>query len=287
MLCEVHGRAPATRQCTRCQRLWCPLCVKQHNVAGMLLEVCVKCGGRLQEPTVEPNLPDFDVGDLVRRSLTVDGLITAAALASPILVGSIFDAVPGLGSFASLMSLVYYGTLVGYYFQIVAHIGDGHDGLPGPSDLLGDVGSLLAMSLRGWICALVGTAPYLVWMFVLRDGSGPPDPRTMALTLLLGLAYLPAALVAVVLTSSTLGALYPVAWVQIIARAPRSYLKLVGLFALAGVAFVALRLLALAFVWMPFVGAYLVAAISTLLWMTQAALVGGFLRRHAHDFGYA
>jgi hypothetical protein len=285
--CVSHPNAAATRQCTRCQRLWCPLCVKQLNAAGKLLEVCAKCNGPLKEPVISTARPDFALGDLLARPFSVEGLITAAALASPIFVASIFRALPGLGSFAALLSLIYYGTLVGYYFQIIAHIGDDGAGLPGPSDLVDDAPSLFMMSLRGWICVLVGSAPYLIWMFWLRDQNVPPDPRVMVLTLLVGLTYVPAVLVTVVLTNSTLGALYPVAWVQVIARAPRSYAQLVGLFLLALVAFAVANLLSVALAVVPIVGGYLAATLSTLLWMAQAALVGGFLRRHAQDFGYA
>ena len=194
---------------------------------------------------------------------------------------------PGFGWLVSLMSLVYYGSLVGYFFQIIAYVGDGGRGLPGASDLLGDVPSLLRMSARGWVCSLVGLAPFLVWFYGLRDASTPASPSIMALTLALGLAYMPAALVAVVLTSSTLGALYPVAWVQIIARAPASYAQLVGLFALGGAVFFAARLLTLTLAFVPILGVYAGTVLTTLLWMVQAAIVGGFLRRHAHDFGYA
>jgi hypothetical protein len=183
------------------------------------------------------------------------------------------------------MSLVYWGTLVGYYFQIIGHVGDDKPGLPGPSDL-SDTSSLVAMSRRGWLCALVGALPYVVWVYAVRDGS-PPAPATTALLVLVGLSYMPAALVSVVVTGSTLGAVYPIAWVKIIGRAPLSYLQLVGMFIAALLAFALFRRLGNALAFVPVVGDYAVTVGMTLLWMAQAALVGGFLRRHAEDFGYA
>ncbi len=278
MVCVSHRRAPAARQCTRCQRLWCALCVKQLNVGGKLLEVCAKCGGRLQEPTVLPAPPDFDAAQLLARPFSVDGLVTAAAIALPGALGFI----PGFGG---LLQLIYYAAVVAYYFQIIGFVGDGGEGLPGPSDAGDTPLALFFTALRGELCIVVGTAPYLVWHFVGHDLGGAP----VALGLLVaGMTYLPAVLIAVVLTGSTLGALYPVAWVQIIARAPRSYALLVGIFTLSIVAFFGITFLAAAAAgFIPVIGTWLVGTVANLLLFAQAALVGGFLRRHAQDFGYA
>jgi len=278
MVCVSHPRATATRQCTRCRRLWCPLCVKQLNVRGKLLELCTRCSAPLGEPAAAgpPAPPDY--AQLVRRPFTVDGLITATAIALFIALGW----VPGFGD---LLKLAGYAALVAYYFQIIAFVGDGGDGLPGPADAGDTPVAMLKTVLRGWLCIIVGTAPYLVWHLAGHDAGGKP----VALALLVaGMTYLPAVLIAVVLTGSTLGALYPIAWAQIIARAPASYARLVGIFALSIVAFAGVTLVAsLAAGFIPLVGSWIVGVIENLLLFAQAALVGGFLRRHAHDFGYA
>ena len=283
MGCVSHPQVPAARQCGRCQRQWCNLCVKQLNAAGKLLEVCVKCNAPLQLPHAAPP-PSFDLAELLRRPFGSDGLITAVALASPVLLGSLLTFVPGV---PGLCLLAYYGSVIGYYFQIIAHIGDGKPGLPGPSDLGDDVASLLKMCARGWLCVLVGSSPYFIWLYLLRTPDTPIALSTVMLVALLGLSYLPAVIVSVVVTDSTLAALYPVIWIKVIARAPRSYLTLVGLFLLALLAFVVMRLVTLALASVLIVGPFLVAALSNLLVFVQAAVVGGFLRRHAEDFGYA
>ncbi|HEY2743116.1 MAG TPA: hypothetical protein VGL86_00775 [Polyangia bacterium] len=278
MVCESHRTAPAARQCTRCQRLWCALCVKQLTIGGKLLEVCVKCGGRLQEPTVLPAPPDYDLAELLRRPFSADGLITAAAIALP----GALRFIPGFGG---LLQLIYYAAVAAYYFQIIGYVGSGGQGLPGPSDAGDTQGALFFTALRGQLCIAVGLAPFLLWHYLAHDAGGAPIALA---TLVAGMTYLPAVLIAVVLTDSTLGALYPVAWVQIIARAPRSYALLVGIFALSIVAFFGITLLAAAAAgFIPILGAWLVATVANLMLFAQAALVGGFLRRHAQDFGYA
>ena len=279
MVCVTHPRAAAARQCTRCRRPWCPLCVKQLTVRGKLLELCVRCNAPLAEPSADAApAPPPDYAELMRRPFSVDGLITAAAIALPVALGF----VPGFGD---LLKLAGYAALVAYYFQIVAFVGDGGEGLPGPSDIGDTPIQMLKTVAKGWLCILVGTAPYLAWHLLGHDAGGAP----VALALLVaGMTYLPAVLIAVVLTGSTLGAVYPVAWAQIIARAPASYARLVGIFAISIVVLAAATLVAtLAAGFIPLAGSWIVGIIENLLLFAQAALVGGFLRRHAHDFGYA
>jgi hypothetical protein len=139
-------------------------------------------------------------------------------------------------------------------------------------------------SLRGWICVTVGTAPFLVWHWAL----GGRGAATALALLVAGMLYMPAVLIAVVLTGSTLGALYPVAWIQIIRRAPASYARLVALFALSLVAYFCFTVLSqLAAGWIPFLGDMLVGTVANLLLFVQAVIVGAFLRRHAEEFGFA
>jgi hypothetical protein len=285
MQCVAHPSTLAARQCSRCQRAWCPLCIKQLAVAGQLLEVCVKCNAPLVAPSAIVERPDHGAVELARRALTVEGLVTAAGLALPLLLSGAVSWIPGMDWFTLLMSVIYYGSLVGYYFQIIAHVGEGRSGLPGPSDLLDDLWSLATMSLRGCLCLFVAAVPYAASLALLPS---PPSLPATLLLLALGLVYLPAALVSVVLTDSTLGALYPVAWLQVISRAPASYVRLVALFWATLIAFALFgRLVAPALQGVPLAGAFLGAWAANLLWFAQACLVGGFLRRHASDFGYA
>lgn len=285
MQCEAHPSTLAARQCSRCQRAWCVDCVKQLAVAGQLLELCAKCNAPLVAPSTVVPPPAHDAAELARRALTVEGFATAAGLASPLILTGFVSWIPGMGWFTLLMALIYYGGLVGYYFQIIDHVGQGRDGLPGPSDLRDELGGLLLMSLRGGLCVFVAAVPYLAaWA---RTESPLGLPATLLLVAI-GLVYLPAAIVSVVLTDSTLGALYPVAWWHVISRAPSSYARLVALFWATLAAFALYGVLVAPLLQrVPIAGAFLSASVANLLWFTQACLVGGFLRRHASDFGYA
>jgi hypothetical protein len=279
MRCIAHSSAKAIKQCTSCQRGYCGLCVKQLTIGDRVIEICSACKARLG-PVTTLIRPSPSLRDLLARPLSLEGLITAGAI-------SILDAalgwMPGIGRF---IRLACTAALVAYYFQIIAHIGDGKEGLPGPSDAVEDLGEMRRQTFRGWLCVFAASLPLVIWTHFIHDGVPPPMP-TLFLLVGLGLLYLPAAIVCVVLTSSSWGALYPIAWVQVIARAPASYLKLVVLFllSLAVLGFLS-TVGGMAIGWIPFVGTFAVKTVVALALFAQAALVGGFLMRHAQDFGY-
>lgn len=280
MRCVSHAASKATRQCTSCQRPFCGLCVKQLTVGERVLDLCPVCKAPLG-PITQRQRPAPALADLLTRPLCVEGLITAGALGW---LAAAFGWMPGIGAF---VNFACYAALVAYYFQIIAHVGDGKPGLPGPSDALHDMAEMWRQTLRGWICVFAATLPFVVWNFILHDGDQLASPPIAFLLLALGLLYLPAAIVCVVLTDSTYGALYPIAWVQVVKRAPASYARLCGLFILS---LVLLWLLAtvgdMALGWIPLVGRFAVRVLVELALFAQAALVGGFLLRHAEDFGY-
>jgi hypothetical protein len=91
----------------------------------------------------------------------------------------------------------------------------------------------------------------------------------------------------VTITNSTVGAVWPVAWARIIARAPASYALLVALFVGSIVAWWLGSWAAAATLGrVPLLGGLLVVTVDNLLAFAQAALVGGFLRRNAAALGY-
>lgn len=270
------------RQCSRCRRAWCPACVRTSTASGKPIEYCTKCKGTLHAPSVSVAHPALDLADLIARPFSVEGLLTAAAIA----FGAWLSWMPGLGR---LFAVAATAALVGYYFQIIDHVGSDKPGLPGPSDDVEGPLKWLAKCGRGLLCVLVGAAPALIWFYGYRDPAAPPTTNaliTIGLTVV-GMSYMPAALLTVVLTGSTLGVLYPVAWVKIIARAPASYLKLVLLFMLSAVAYLLTMMFSTVFsLLIPFVGSLLVGTVTNLMLFVQACLVGGFLRRHADLFGW-
>jgi hypothetical protein len=280
MRCVSHASAKATWQCTSCQRTFCGLCIKQLTIGERVLDVCTLCKAPLG-PVTQRFRPAPSLANLMSRPLSVEGLITAGALGW---LAAAFGWMPGIGAF---INFACYAALIAYYFQIIAHVGDGKAGLPGPSDALHDMAEMWRQTIRGWICVFAATLPFMVWNNLLHDGDGIASPPIALLLLAGGLLYLPAAIVCVVLTDSTFGALYPVAWIQVMRRAPASYARLVGLFilSLAVLTFIA-TVGNLALGWIPLVGHFAVRVLLNLALFAQAALVGGFLLRHAEDFGY-
>jgi hypothetical protein len=103
---------------------------------------------------------------------------------------------------------------------------------------------------------------------------------------LAGQLYMPAAVLAVTLTSSTLGALWPVAWIKIIARAPAAYayfaLVWIGSLMLGIVLVIALALQ------LPrtAIGYFSEGLVWCMFWFAQAVLVGNFIRENAQAFGW-
>ena len=278
MRCVSHADSKATRQCTSCQRAFCGLCIKQVTHGERVLDVCALCKAPLG-PVTQRFRPSPSLRDLVTRPLGWEGLITAAALSWLVAVAGWL---PGIGSFIKFAS---GAALTAYYFQIIAHVGDGKPGLPGPSDAIDTVGEMWRQTARGWICLFAAALPFVIWFHLLHDGK-TYQPATAFLLLAVGFAYLPAAIVCVVLTDSWVGALYPVAWLQVITRAPRSYARLWALFMLSLVAWQLISMAGALVAWIPFVGGFVVNVTLDLALFAQAALVGGFLMRHAEDFGY-
>jgi hypothetical protein len=281
MKCSNHADKPATLQCTQCQRAWCGLCRKQLTVGGKVLDVCARCNAPLG-PVVQRFRPSPSLRDLLARPLSLEGLITAIALGW---LAAAFGWMPGIGNF---VTLACYAALIAYYFQIITHIGAGKPGLPGPTDALQTGGEIWKQTIRGWMCVFAAALPFIVWNYILHNGKQMLfAPLTGYALVALGLAYLPAAIVCVAMMDSTYGALYPVAWIQVIRRAPVSYARLWGLFMLSLIALVLLSTVGeIAVGWVPLVGQLAVRTAVNLALFAQASLVGGFLLRHAEDFGY-
>ncbi|MBI2892230.1 MAG: hypothetical protein HYY06_01670 [Deltaproteobacteria bacterium] len=248
------------------------------------IDVCSKegCDGPLRTVFSTVAGPSESLlGDL-RRPFTLAGLAVAVALAMPELLTSL----PMVGG---AFRVVYLAALSGYYFRIVEHVGRGREGLPGPSDAFEDAWTLIRDVARGVVCALVALAPIIVWLVLDRRAGEMLERGSLAPLALvfIGLALAPAAILGVVLTRSTIGAVWPVTWIRIVSRAPISYLRLVALFLAAGVVWATVgRLASLLFGRIPFLGEALEATALNLVVFLQAALVGGFVRRNADELGY-
>lgn len=270
MACDTHPTVPERRACTECGKRWCLDCVKKVGVQQR--EICPSCG-HLVEKAAPEQTGDQAFVDAARRAISVEGLTTAAGFAVFYL----------LSHFLGILVIFYLSALVGYYFTIIHFVGDGGEGLPGPSDAVDDWLSTILLAFRGILCVLIGAAPLIIWVAVL--GRMPPIGLAVLL-LVAGQLYMPAVLLSVVFSNSTLAVAWPFAWAKVIAAAPKQYM----LFALMWIASViaGLMLFSLAGAifqdWVP--GRFIVSMIWNLFWFAQAGFVGLYLRNNAKAYGW-
>src|SRR5262249_2342752 len=133
--------------------------------------------------------------DAVRRVVSVEGLTTGAAFAIA------FAASRWLPIFA----VFYVAALVGYYFFIIHHVRDGGEGLPGPSDAVDSWTEHLALVLRGFAVVAIGGLPVYLWFVVNHDF---PSARVAVALAAIGQLYVPAAILAIVITNQTFAAVW-------------------------------------------------------------------------------
>ncbi|MBI4511018.1 MAG: hypothetical protein HY698_15400 [Deltaproteobacteria bacterium] len=251
--------------------------MKRIKAGTSFMEACIHCDGLLRTATIRPRA---DLKSLLRRVMSTDGVISALAIAAPL----IFLFLPLVGIFLWLISIA---ALCSYYFLIIDHVARGRDGLPTTSDALDDWWTIMGHAFRGFTCFLLTIVPTIAWVYF----SDSPivdliySPMLRLFLLVIPLLYLPAAIVAMNMTESTLLGLWPVTWIRIVVTAPSAYLRLVGLVAASMVALWLGNLVAAHTLGMlPLLGTMLVASVTNLLLLAQAAIVGGFLHDNAGEF---
>lgn len=214
-VCITHPDRPARLICTACARWHCDDCAKPltERIGGP--SSCPTCRGILKIGEVV-RAPDT-YSDLLRRVASTDGIVTIVALALP----GLFMGLGGL--FFLLAFVIWGGVLGGYFFRTVTHVARGDPGLPFSADVM-FFGELLARAFHGlWIFALA-VGPALVVAAAL--------PEEVALTLaalVVGTAIAPASLLAAAVTEQALNLVWPLSWFEMVQRAPRSYVRLVGM----------------------------------------------------------
>jgi hypothetical protein len=266
--CRVHAEVMATRQCTGCDATWCDHC---GTTVGPR-KACPDCGHVLERCDAGEMSIDRALGDAARRLFTMEGLTTSAAIA----------VVYALAAYSWPLLLIYFSALASYYFVIVRHVGDGKDGMPGPTDTVDDWTETVSFAIRGVLCALVGFAPVILYLVY---GSSV-DHITVLGLLAIGQLYMPAAILAVAVSNSTFGAIWPVAWVQIISRAPDRYARFAFVWLGSVIAGFGLSLATAILLPPNIIGAYGAGLVWCLYWFGQAVLVGHFLQQNRSRFGW-
>jgi hypothetical protein len=275
MSCAAHPLVDETRVCTSCEQRWCDGCVRTVTFNGRA--VCPTCGHQVRWAAAPKTLGSLGL-DLFARVISREGLATAIAFALTFALAKMFV----------FVIVLYLAAFVGYYFTIVAHVGEGKPGLPSPAEAIDDLGSTVTQAVRGFLCAMLGVLPILVWIGTThRRGLVQSDLPTVLVLLALAQLYVPAALMSLLFTNHTLALFSPVTWVKVISRAPLAYAKFLGF-------------------WLPSVGAgglllmiaasldngsMLFAFVAATLWnlygFAQAVLIGDFVRLNSESFAWS
>jgi len=283
MACEVHPDVAETHGCTHCEKRWCSACVIPLRTGHRAS--CPACGHLVVRAS--PVLSSGSkLGDAARRVWSMEGLTTALGFAFAF-----------MGSrYVFVLGVFYVAAVVGYYFTIIRHVGDGQDGLPGPSDAVDSWTETVGVFVQGALCVAVGLVPLWLWFVVAHDF---PSAGTTIALIVVGQLYMPAALLATALSNRALAVAWPPMWIAIVARAPRRYVEFAGLWLVSMIAgaivygatsWIVDGALSLGGTetplrWWGF-GALLAAFIWDLFLFGQAALVGIYLRENKSAFGW-
>jgi hypothetical protein len=274
--CANHADREAVLVCVRCTGWFCAECAKPiaSYQAGAREgpKSCVKCDGVLKT-FVKPLVPDSK-RELAARVLSRDGTVMVALLSLPTLFSHLG------GVFAILFTLIWLGVLGGYCLQVIDHVAAGARGLPFSPEVIG-WGEVVAKASRGLLLFAIAFGP------ALGASAVAPDERLFQLAALLGgAAIAPASLLAGVITRNGLNQLWPVAWAQVIARAPRAYASLLP-WIYGSLALWAAATLSSAWLFEPVapIWSMLSPLLHTAAALWLACLFGGFMQREADSYG--
>jgi hypothetical protein len=278
--CATHPDVDAARECTRCEALHCPACVRWVGNERKPVAACTRCDGVLRPLNVRVVAPArAEASASLRRLFTPTGLVTVGAVA---LVTAMSDVpVPLVGL---LIGVVGQLGLAGTYFSLVDHVGSGKVGFPAPVEADGWPFSTLVV--RGMLCLLIVCTPFGMWLGLAgaTDDVGAlvaARPFTAVVLGLVTVAWLTAGLLAMLVTVSGLAAFWPPALVRAAALDWPGYLRLSGMMvgSTLGIALVRL-VLARLLGHVPFLSTLVLTAATALALFAQATLVGAFVHRH-------
>src|SRR2546427_4999966 len=117
MYCARHPDTPASRRCERCQTLHCDICIRPVRAGRVSIESCAHCDGILKPVAIQTvAAPSEQLRELVVRIFSINGIITALALALPAWLSFL----PLIGR---VLWIIYVAGVASYYFKIVDHVG--------------------------------------------------------------------------------------------------------------------------------------------------------------------
>lgn len=279
MYCATHPNTDAVRDCSRCGALHCVDCVRWVGNGRKAIAACTRCDGVLRPLNVQVLVPaPAQARASLRRLFTPMGLVSAAAIG--VIAGMSDIPIPIVDLIIGFTATL---ALAGTYFNLVDHVGSGKPGFPAPVEVAGWPFATLAV--RGLLCVLVVCTPFGIWLGVDRGAEGVGElvakhPVMGAGLGLFTLAWLTAALLAMLVTVSGLAAFWPPALARVVALDPQRYLRLLALMIGSTAAIALVRFLVGSAGRVPFLSTLVVSALTAMALFGQATLVGAFVHRH-------
>jgi hypothetical protein len=243
------------------------------------IAACTRCDGVLRPLNVQVVVPaPAEARASLRRLLTPTGLVSAAAISAIAAMSDIPIPIVDL-----IIAFTAALALAGTYFNLVDHVGSGKPGFPAPVEAAGWPFATLAV--RGLLCVLVVCTPFGIWLGVDQGAEGVGElvakhPVMATGLALFTIAWLTAALLAMLVTVSGLAAFWPPALARVVALDPQRYLRLLALMIGSTAAIALVRFLVGSAGRVPFLSTLVVSALTAMALFGQATLVGAFVHRH-------
>jgi len=231
--CKNHPQHPAEWMCQRCHQLFCVVCAIPRNIRGKSLHFCMACGG--------PCMP-YGLGSMLKpKERKTFFSVFPGAFAYPfkgngiaLMVGGclFFTLVAFLQARAFLFAIIPFTLLGGYLFLYVQNLittsAGGDENPPAWPDFT-DWTEIIVAMLQWFGILLVCLGPgWFIFGKAFADhaltGQWPIGTLVLAGALaLMGLSYLPMALLGVAMADSLAG-LNPLLVIPSIFRVPAEYL---------------------------------------------------------------
>ena len=239
------------------------------------------CGPSMRSHDVDAAAPGEHaetLSEVLLRPWSVGGVSASAGLVIPILCGY----VPLIGWW---IAFLYYPGLVAYYFLTIDHVARGLPGIPRFESIAAE--EITPALGRGIACVLAMMIPFgVVALWGPAEGSSLYPMMTYG-SLAVGALLGPAIILSVYITNSALSAFHPGAWWRIISELSDGYMRTAVVF--SGLCALVSAIVFVTNPWLP--GGPLVHAVRTFIldffWLSQACVLGDFVRRHSHRLGGA